>query len=79
MANGVLGWGALVINTHRLDDIKLVNKWNGPDGYRGRAVVIGAGVTGKDLYAKVWAADQDVVAGECPVSITLLLKSSPQR
>lgn len=57
-----------MINTHRLDDIELVEKWDGPGGYRGRAVVIGAGVMGKDLYEKVWAADQDVVAGECPVS-----------
>lgn len=57
-----------MINTHRLNDIKLVDKWKGPGDYSGKAVVIGAGVVGKDLYEKVWAADQDVVAGECPVS-----------
>lgn len=64
-----------MINTHRLDDIKLIDKWKGPDGYRGKAVEIGAGVVGHDLYEKVWAADQDVVAGECPVSTALLSTS----
>jgi hypothetical protein len=62
------GWGALVINTFRLKDTKIINRWNGPDGYRGRAVTAGAGVMVRELYEKVWAADQDVLAGECPVS-----------
>lgn len=63
------GWGSLAINTHRMNDIELIEKWDGPGGYEGKAVTAGAGVMTKDLYDQVWHVDQDVLAGECPVRV----------
>lgn len=60
------GYGALVINTWRLKDVTLHSTWTGPGGYTGKAVTAGAGVMIHELYDKVWAANQDVLAGECP-------------
>lgn len=62
-----LGYGALVINTWRLKDITLHSSWSSPgSSYTGKAVTAGAGVMIHELYDKVWAANQDVLAGECP-------------
>jgi len=62
------GWGALVINTHRLQDVKFIKSYRGPGGYSGPAVTVGAGVQGRALLRL--AAQQNppmtLVAGECP-------------
>jgi FAD/FMN-containing dehydrogenase len=62
------GWGALVINTHSFQDVKFVENWNGPGGYKGSAVTVGAGVQGRALLRQAVAQDPPVtvVTGECP-------------
>ena len=63
------GWGSLVINTHSFQDVNFVSSWNGPGGYNGSAVTIGAGVQARDLLRKAHAQRPPltVVVGECPV------------
>ncbi|KAJ0160539.1 putative FAD-linked oxidoreductase [Colletotrichum tanaceti] len=62
------GWGALVINTHALQDIAFADSWAGPGDYTGGAVTIGAGVQGHALLTASNARDPPVVVvtGECP-------------
>ncbi|KAK4201358.1 6-hydroxy-D-nicotine oxidase [Triangularia verruculosa] len=63
------GWGALVINTHRFQDVKFIQSWNGgPGGYTGSAVTVGAGVQGRALLRQAVAQNPPVtvVTGECP-------------
>ena len=62
------GWGALVINTHRLNSIEFDDK-KLSDGHTGGTVKIGAGVMFQDVYPKAWAKNLDVLGGECPVRI----------
>jgi hypothetical protein len=63
------GWGALIINTHSFQDVKFFKKWDGPGGYAGGAVTIGAGVQGRALLKQAVAQNPPVtvVVGECPV------------
>jgi hypothetical protein len=63
-----VGYGALVINTHRLNSIKFETQCTRCDGHTGGVVKVGAGVMFKDLYAKAWPKNLDVLGGECPVS-----------
>ncbi|KAH8890145.1 FAD-binding domain-containing protein [Thozetella sp. PMI_491] len=62
------GWGALVINTHSFQDVDFTPAWNGPGGYTGSAVTIGAGVQGRALLrqANAQSPPLGVVTGECP-------------
>lgn len=62
------GYGALVINTHRLNSIKFESKCTLCDNHTGGVVKVGAGVMMKDLYAQAWPRNLDVLGGECPVS-----------
>jgi hypothetical protein len=64
-----VGAGALVINTHRLNSINFDSARTLSDGHRGGVVTVGAGVMFKDLYAKAWPRNLDVLGGECPVSV----------
>ncbi|KAK0617535.1 isoamyl alcohol oxidase, partial [Immersiella caudata] len=59
------GWGALVINTHRLNSIQFDSK-RLSDGHTGGTVKVGAGVMFQDVYPKAWARNLDVLGGECP-------------
>lgn len=63
-----LGYGALVINTHRLNSIEFSDSCTRCDGHTGGVVKLGAGVMMKDLYDQAWARNLDVLGGECPVS-----------
>lgn len=65
------GWGALIINTHSFRDYKFTKSWNGPGGYKGAAVTIGAGTQGRDFLriANAQQPPQAVITGECPVRI----------
>lgn len=67
------GWGSLVINTHSFQDVKFVQRWDGP-GYSGGAVTIGAGVQGRPLLKQAVAQSPPVavVVGECPVRVPKL-------
>ncbi|KAK3356456.1 FAD binding domain-containing protein [Lasiosphaeria hispida] len=60
------GYGALVINTHRLSSIKFENKCSLCDDHSGGVVKVGAGVMLKDVYAQAWPKNLDVLGGECP-------------
>ncbi|KAK4222438.1 6-hydroxy-D-nicotine oxidase [Podospora fimiseda] len=63
------GWGALVINTHRFQDVKFIKKWKGgPKGYTGSAVTVGAGAQGRALLRQAVAQNPPVtvITGECP-------------
>ena len=60
------GWGALVINTHRLKSIQFDGK-KLADGHTGGTVKIGAGVQFQDVYPLAWARNLDLLGGECPV------------
>ncbi|KAK4159965.1 6-hydroxy-D-nicotine oxidase [Cladorrhinum sp. PSN259] len=60
------GYGALVINTHRLNSIQLSNTCTLCDNHTGGVAKIGAGVMMKDIYAQAWARNLDVLGGECP-------------
>ncbi|KAK3381106.1 FAD binding domain-containing protein [Podospora didyma] len=60
------GYGALVINTHRLNSIKFERSCTLCDGHTGGVVKVGAGVMFKDLYAQAWPKNLDVLGGECP-------------
>lgn len=64
------GFGALVLNTHSFKEARFFDRWNGPGGYKGGAVRVGAGMQLRELYT---LANQQnppvvVVGGECPVS-----------
>ena len=63
-----VGWGALVINTHRMKGIKFDGKKTS-DGHTGGTVTIGAGVQFSDVYPEAWSRGLDILGGECPVSI----------
>jgi len=63
-----VGWGALVINTHRMKGIKFDGK-KPSDGHTGGTVTIGAGVQFSDVYPEAWSQGLDILGGECPVSI----------
>ncbi|KAJ4195443.1 hypothetical protein NW767_009765 [Fusarium falciforme] len=58
------GAGALSIWTHHLKDITF--KDYNANGYKGKAVTIGAGVQGFDILAAGHKAGYVVVGGECP-------------
>ncbi|GAB1319633.1 hypothetical protein MFIFM68171_09843 [Madurella fahalii] len=60
------GYGALVINTHRLNSIKFSSTCTLCDGHTGGVVKVGAGVMMQDLYAQAWPRNLDVLGGECP-------------
>ncbi|KAM7204687.1 hypothetical protein V8F20_003471 [Naviculisporaceae sp. PSN 640] len=64
-----VGWGALVINTHSFQSIKVVNNWNGkgPKGYKGPAVTVGAGVQAQKALQTLHALNPPkiMVTGEC--------------
>ncbi|SPO06099.1 related to isoamyl alcohol oxidase [Cephalotrichum gorgonifer] len=60
------GWGALIINTHSFKDIDIIDAFDGPGGYDGPAVKIGAGVQGAELLEAVSQRGLAVVTGECP-------------
>jgi hypothetical protein len=65
-----VGWGALVINTHSFQALTLHNTWNGPGGYSGSAITVGAGVQAKTALAQLHAHNPPkvMVTGECAVS-----------
>ena len=67
----ILGYGALVINTHRFKSIEFDSKPLA-DGHTGGVVKIGAGVMFQDVYPKAWARNLDILGGECPVWFFLL-------
>jgi FAD/FMN-containing dehydrogenase len=62
------GWGALVIRTHRLQDVSWARSYTGPGSYRGRAVTMGAGIQGLDILAQANKQNppQALMTGECP-------------
>lgn len=60
------GYGALVINTHRLNAIEFSNTCTNCDNHTGGVAKIGAGVMMKDIYDQAWARNLDVMGGECP-------------
>ncbi|EAU82898.1 FAD binding domain-containing protein [Coprinopsis cinerea okayama7 len=62
------GYGALAINTHNLKQVTFHDRWNGPGGYTGSAVTVGAGVQGRELWYQLNARNPPlaVVTGECP-------------
>ncbi|KAJ3531215.1 hypothetical protein NM208_g8974 [Fusarium decemcellulare] len=63
------GAGALSVWTHRLKDIQF--KDYNSNGYRGKAVKLGAGVQGFDIMEAAHKAGYVVIGGECPtVGIT---------
>jgi hypothetical protein len=62
-----LGYGSLSIWTHNFQQTKWINKYNGPGGYSGTAVQLGAGVTTKDIYQTASSRGQVIVGGECEV------------
>ncbi|KAK1751039.1 hypothetical protein QBC47DRAFT_417474 [Echria macrotheca] len=63
-----VGWGSLIINTHSFQSVEWINKYNGPGGYRGGAVKLGAGVQGRSILEQGHARNPPVVivTGECP-------------
>ena len=63
-----MGTGSLSIWTHNFKSINFINSYNGPGGYSGSAVKVGAGVQTRDLYAAASAKGKIVVGGECAVS-----------
>lgn len=67
-----LGFGSLAINTHGLQTMEFIEKYNGPGNYTGSAVRVGAGVMFQDLYQAAWNKKNpvDVLGGECPVCHT---------
>jgi FAD/FMN-containing dehydrogenase len=69
MLTSAKGYGALVINTHRLNSIVFDGKRTLSDGHKGGVVTVGAGVMFQDLYAQAWPKNLDVLGGECPVSL----------
>lgn len=64
-----VGWGALVINTHSFQDIKVINSYSGPSGYKGSAITVGAGVQAFQALKKLNALNPPkvMVTGECAV------------
>ncbi|PGH21538.1 hypothetical protein AJ80_03206 [Polytolypa hystricis UAMH7299] len=63
------GYGALAINTHSFKDVEFIEQYTSSDGeYNGRAVKVGAGIQGRELYtlANQQNPPQTIVAGECP-------------
>ncbi|OAA56541.1 FAD-binding, type 2 [Niveomyces insectorum RCEF 264] len=60
------GYGALALNTHRLNNIQFIKAYSGPGNYTGGAVKLGAGVMFRDIYAAAKAEGVDVVGGEGP-------------
>jgi hypothetical protein len=65
-----VGWGSLVINTHSFKSISTTNSWNGPGGYSGSAITVGAGVQAIDALNHLHALSPPkiMVTGECAVS-----------
>ncbi|KAK1831660.1 6-hydroxy-D-nicotine oxidase [Podospora conica] len=69
-----IGWGALIINVHRLQSVSFTPSYRGPgggpkkDAYTGPAVTIGAGVQGRALLRLAAAQTPPVtlITGECP-------------
>ena len=61
------GYGALMINTHRLDSIEFIDSYTGPGDWTGSAVNLGAGVMVHDLYSACSEHNVVVVSGECLV------------
>ncbi|KAK1757129.1 hypothetical protein QBC47DRAFT_320599 [Echria macrotheca] len=62
-----VGWGALVINTHSFQSISTSNKWNGPGGYSGSTITVGAGVRAKAALQHLHGLNPPkiMVTGEC--------------
>ncbi|KAK4224033.1 6-hydroxy-D-nicotine oxidase [Podospora fimiseda] len=65
------GYGALVINTHRLNSISFSpscpsNLCDPSIPHAGGTVTVGSGVIFQDLYAQAWSRNLDVLGGECP-------------
>ncbi|KAH6626607.1 hypothetical protein B0J18DRAFT_365261 [Chaetomium sp. MPI-SDFR-AT-0129] len=62
-----VGWGALVINTHSFQDIKVSNSYSGPSGYKGSTITVGAGVQAFQALKKLNALTPPkvMVTGEC--------------
>ncbi|KAM0270614.1 hypothetical protein ACHAQH_009374 [Verticillium albo-atrum] len=61
------GAGSLAINTHGFKDISFTDNYDGPGGYQGPAVTIGAGVQGFEVIDAAHAQNprRKVVTGEC--------------
>ncbi|KAK4187028.1 hypothetical protein QBC35DRAFT_251403 [Podospora australis] len=62
-----VGWGSLVINTHRFKSISTTNKWNGPGSYKGPAITAGAGVQAFEAlqHLNSFKPPRIMVTGEC--------------
>ncbi|KAM7193097.1 hypothetical protein V8F33_007969 [Rhypophila sp. PSN 637] len=64
-----VGWGALVINTHSFQSVKVTNNWDGktPKGYKGPAITVGAGVQAQKALQTLHALNPPkiMVTGEC--------------
>ncbi|RNJ58313.1 hypothetical protein D7B24_004954 [Verticillium nonalfalfae] len=61
------GASSLAINTHSFKDISFTDKYDGPGGYRGPTITIGAGVQGYEVIDAAHAQNPPrlVVTGEC--------------
>ncbi|KAF2839188.1 FAD binding domain-containing protein [Patellaria atrata CBS 101060] len=62
------GYGSLAINTHSFQEATWHKQYSGPGNYRGKAVTLGAGVQGREIYGRANAQSppQVIVGGECP-------------
>ncbi|KAK4226014.1 FAD-binding protein [Podospora fimiseda] len=62
---------SLAIWMHTFKSREFINKWNGPDGYKGKAIRLGAGVQGFEAYAFAQSKGVVILSGNCPtVGIT---------
>jgi len=67
------GTGALSVWTHNLREIEFIENYNSSK-YTGPAFKVSAGVLGGEIIAAAKEKGLVVVAGECPVRYTLLLR-----